>query len=84
MPGPRSRTTITKLCGGGSPVSRNSIWPPPRVLEGVAGDLRDRGGDARLVLRVEAEQFGELARAAAGQHDVRLGGDHDPQQAAYP
>ena len=52
-----------------------------RVLVGVAGDLRDRGGDPRLVLRVEADQLGQPAGAAADRDDVRLGSDHDPQQA---
>ena len=52
-----------------------------RILIGVAGDLRDRGGDPRLVLRVEADQFGKPAGAAANRDDVRLGSDRDPQQA---
>ena len=81
MPGPRSRTTTTKLCGGGSPRQAELDVAAARVFIGVAGDLRDRGGDARLVLRVEADQFGQPARPAADQHDVRLGGDRDPQQA---
>ena len=52
-----------------------------RIFIGVAGDLRDRGGDPRLVLRVEPDQFGQPAGAAADRDDVRLGSDHDPQQA---
>ena len=53
--------------------SANSTSPPPRVGQGVARDLRDRGGDARLILPVEAEQLGDAARAAAAPPRRRLG-----------
>ena len=46
-----------------------------RVLERVAGDLGDRGGDARLVLALEAEARRDLARPLARRHDVLLVAD---------
>jgi len=42
------------------------------VAVGVAHDLGHRGGDARLVLRLEAEQGGYLACALARRHHVLL------------
>ena len=60
---------------GLSPSTRNSTLPPPGVLEGVAGDLGDGGGDARLVLGVEAQQPGDLPGSLAGQHHVLLQAD---------
>ena len=53
------------------------------VAEGVARDLGHRGRDARLVLRLEAEQRGELARALARDHDVLLVADGDGDEAAW-
>jgi len=42
------------------------------VAVGVAGELGDRGGDAGLVLRHEAEQLGDAARALAHRDHVAL------------
>ena len=47
------------------------------MLVGIARYFRNCGGDARLILRVEADQFGKASRPTANQHDVRLGGDRD-------
>ena len=72
MPGPRSRDhddeALCRCLPGQAELDRAAA----RILIGVAGDLRDRGGDAGLVLRVEAEQFGKPAGAAAHQDDVGL------------
>jgi hypothetical protein len=54
--------------------------PAVRVAKCVARDLGDRGRDARLVLRVELEQRGDLARALARQHDVGLVPEPDREQ----
>ena len=56
--------------------------PAAGVAVGVARDLRDRGGDARLVLRVEAEALGDLSRALARGDDVMLVFDGDGQHRA--
>ena len=45
----------------------------------VARDLRDRGGDARLVLAVEAQHGRERARALAGVDHVLLGPERGGQ-----
>jgi len=44
----------------------------PGVAEGVARDLRDGGGDAGLIPRLEAKEAGDLARALPGEDDVVL------------
>ena len=58
------------------------------VAEGVARDLRHGGGEASLVLEVEAEQRGDLARALPGGDDIVLPrdrhGQHRPAHAALP
>ena len=51
-----------------------------RVLEDVARDLGDRGGDARLVLGVEAQVPRDLPRALAGHHHVVLGAQRHGQE----
>ena len=51
-----------------------------RVLEGVAGDLRDRRGDPRLVERGEAQQAGDLAGALPRQDDVGFQADLQGQE----
>jgi len=43
-----------------------------RIAEGVARDLRHRGGDPRLVLSIEAEEAGELPGPLPGEDDVVL------------
>src|SRR6185295_16697026 len=51
-----------------------------RIAEGVARDLGHRGGDAHLVLRVEADQRRDLSRPLPRAHDVVLvaqGDGHD-------
>src|SRR4030095_5083361 len=53
---------------------------PSSTTEGGAGKLRDGSGNARLALRVEAEEAGNLARALAGQDDVRLAAHLDGEQ----
>ena len=52
----------------------------PRVLEGIAGDLRDGRGDPGLVERGEAEQPGDLAGTLPGQDDVGLQADVHVQE----
>src|SRR5262249_47577374 len=54
--------------------------PAPAIVERVAHDLGDGGGDARLVLPVEARQLGDPARAAAHRDDVGLAFDRDGQE----
>ena len=49
--------------------------PTSRVLEGIAGNLRHRRGDARLIERGEAQQAGDLAGTLPRQHDVGLQAD---------
>src|SRR4029077_533564 len=44
----------------------------PGVAVGIAGDLGDRRGNPRLILCVEPEQPGYLARALSGNDDVLL------------
>ena len=74
MPGPRSVTRTSELRIGRRP--RAELSPAAAgVLEGVARDLGDRGGDAGLILGVEASRRGDLARALAREHDVLLGSD---------
>ena len=73
-PGPRSRTRDHQR-GRRRASSSNVTLPPRGVLEGVAGDLRDRRRQPGLVLRVEAEQPRDLARPLAGEHDVVLASD---------
>ena len=51
------------------------------IFERVARDLRDRGGDARLILRVEAEQLRDLPRPLAGQRRCRSRARSRRQQA---
>jgi hypothetical protein len=81
MPGPESWTLITRSCGARSPSTPNSILPPGGIAERVAGDFRHRGGDARLVLRLEADQCGNLARALPGADHILLVADRDREQA---
>ena len=45
------------------------------IAEGVARNLGNGGGDAGLVLPLEAEQFGNTARALTHRDDVALGGN---------
>src|SRR5581483_375050 len=52
-----------------------------RVRHGVARDLRDGGRDAGLVLGVEAEEAGDLARALARENDVALRVERERQNA---
>ena len=59
MPGPSSVTSISSR----PPVAAKSTRPPPGVAMRVARELRDRRGDARLVLAVEAQQAGDVAGA---------------------
>src|SRR5581483_10044609 len=54
--------------------------PAAGVAEGIARDLGHRGGDARLILSIEAEQLGQPARALAADHDIALLLDADPGQ----
>ncbi len=46
--------------------------PTAAVADGVARDLGHRGGDPCLILRVEAEQRGQLAGALAAADDIVL------------
>ena len=75
-----SVTRISEDAGAASLLTQELDLPAARVLEGVAGDLRDGGGDAGLVLGVEAEQAGDLPGALAGQDDVGLEADRDRQE----
>ena len=45
------------------------------VVEGVARNFGDSGGDARLILSVEAEQARDLAGALAGGDGIVLDGE---------
>src|SRR4029453_2486711 len=51
--------------------------PPTRVHEGVARDLRHRGGDAGLALTVEAQPGRDLTRPLANRDDVLLVADEE-------
>jgi hypothetical protein len=51
-----------------------------RIAEDVARDLRNRGGDARLVLVVEAEERRDLAGALAREHHVVLEADLEREE----
>ena len=74
IPGPRSRTRITRL-GGGLGLDQELHRPSARILEGVAGDLTRRGRDPGLVERGEAQKAGDLAGALPGQDDVAFQAD---------
>ena len=57
------------------------IFDPPaaRILDGIANDLGDGRGDARLILGIEAQETGDLTSPLAGLDDILLladiGGD---------
>jgi hypothetical protein len=84
MPGPESLTRITSMSrrppsrGRGLHVEPHA--PAARVLVGVARQLAHRRGDARLVLRVEAEGLGHLPRTLAREHHVLLVADLEREQ----
>src|SRR5262249_2939556 len=61
--------------GRGLPVEEELDLAAAGVLEGVAGDLGDGGGDAGLGLGRGAEQARQLAGALPGQHHVVLQAD---------
>ena len=50
------------------------------VLHRVAGQLRDDRGEANLILAVESEVLGDLARPPPGEHDVLTASKLDTQQ----
>ena len=54
--------------------------PPASVFVCVAGELRHRRGEPRLVLTVEAQELGDLPRALPREHDVVLVAELDGQQ----
>ena len=63
------------------PVSTQELDSPPAgILDGVAGDLRRRGGDSGLVELGKAQQPGDLPRPLPGQHDVGLEADLQVQE----
>ena len=72
MPGPLSLTRTTQQLRRALAFERELDLAAAGVAEGVARDLRNGGGDARLVLSVEAEQPGDLARALARHDHVLL------------
>src|ERR1700688_2447481 len=51
------------------------------VFERIAREFRNRRGDPRLVLRIEADQLRQSSRPLADQDDVRFRGDRDQQEA---
>ena len=78
MPGPESLTTISSRCGDSS--SNNEVdLAITGVAEGVAGDLRSGGGQADLVLVVEAKQCRKFAGALPCLHDVAFGARGDSE-----
>ena len=56
----------------GAPFHRVLDSAAARVVESVAGNLGNRGRDAGLILRVEAQQPGDLPGALAGVHRIVL------------
>ena len=54
--------------------------PAGGVLQRITDDLRDRSGDPRLILPVEAKQRGDLAGALTRQDDVGFALDRDEEQ----
>ena len=82
MPGPRSDTIISSEAGL-SGVEPELDRAAAAMLDGVAGDLRDRGRDAGLGVQIVAEQFGDPAGAAARQDDVGVAFERDPHQARF-
>ena len=42
------------------------------IFEGITGELGNSGGDARLVLAIETQEFGEVAGSLADDDDVGL------------
>ena len=81
MPGPRSLTMITKLCGTAVAGEAEFDLAAAGVFKSIAGDFRHRGGDPGLILAFESDQFRQPPRALADQNDVGLGADHDQEQA---
>ena len=65
IPGPRSRTRISEARGRLG-VDQELDPAAAGVLEGVAGDLRDGGGDPRLVLRGRSRAGRRSGGRAAG------------------
>src|SRR5271165_295141 len=51
------------------------------IFEGVSRKLGNGGGDARLVLPIEAQELGDPARSFADQHDVGLSFEGHEQKA---
>ena len=59
--------------GGAALIVHQELDPAAAgVLEGVAGDLRNRGGDPRLILVLQAKQPGDLPGALPSEDDILL------------
>ena len=79
IPGPRSVTRATSSAAALAFTSELDA-ATTGILVRVAGDLRHRGREARLVLPIELELGRELTCALAGEHDVVLAHELHGQQ----
>jgi hypothetical protein len=53
------------------------------IFEGIAGDFRNRGGNPRLILPLESDQFGQTPGPLADQDDVRFCADRNQEEALF-
>ncbi len=61
--------------------NRDTPPAPAGIIERVAGNLGDGGGNTRLILAIEAQQTGDLPGALPGGHSIVFGTDADRKNA---
>ena len=81
MPGPLSLMMISKTGAAASSLTAELGSAAAGIFERVARKLGNGGGDARLVLPIEAQELGDPARSFADEHDVGLSFEGHEQKA---